>query len=386
MPQETTPHARRQFLKQCAAGVLTAVPLGTSASADSIARRQDATIPVHLKGHEELYRKNPREASLQWFQDAKFGMMVCYYLASLEGRHWFEQWQYKIPVKEYEKKIERFTAEKFDADFICDLAVEAGMKYVCFVTRHCEGFCLWQTAETKFNSMNTPAYRDLVGEMADACRKRNLGLFMFYEHGFDWRHPHGPRKREFPKGPGITEVAYPKPEPTYAYGKDYDMNKYVDYVYAQITELLTNYGPIAGVWLDGAAVPASGDHTKFKLQELYDHIHQMQPHALISYKWGITGTEDFFAPETGQIKRISVEKAEAKPTELCEPLNRGWSYIKDAKHQNADWVMKRLDFAKQKNMNYLLNIGNMPDGSVHPSDIKTLKEVGRRLRTQSTNE
>jgi hypothetical protein len=97
------------------------------------------------------------------------------------------------------------------------------------------------------------------------------------------------------------------------------------------------------------------------------------------YKWGITGTEDFFAPETGQIGRVSARKAKAKPTELCEALQHGWSYIKGARHQNADWVMKRLAFAKQKNMNYPLGIGNMPDGSVHPADTKTLKEVGKRL-------
>jgi alpha-L-fucosidase len=380
-----TSNTHRQSLNYCVAVAISLVFLTLAGCVTSPDTKQQVTIPPHLKGYEALYKKNPREASLQWFKDAKFGMMVCYYLASLDGRHWFEQWQYKIPVKEYEKKMERFNAENFDTDFICDLAVEAGMKYVCFVTKHCEGFCLWQTAETEFNSMNSPAYRDLVGEMADACRKRNLGLFMFYEHGFDWRHPHGPRRQEFPRGLSITEVAYPKAEPTYAYGEDYDMNKYVSYVHAQITELLTNYGPVAGVWLDGAAVPASGDHTKFKLQELYDHIHKLQPHALISYKWGITGTEDFFAPETGQINRISTEKREAKPTELCEPLSRGWSYIKNTRHENADWLMKRLAFAKEKNMNYLLGIGNMPDGSVHPSDIKTLKEVGQRLRTQSAN-
>jgi alpha-L-fucosidase len=343
-----------------------------------ISQGNSITIPYHLQGHDELFRQNPSKAALKWFQDAKFGMMICYYLASLDGRHCFEQLEYRIPVKEYEKKMRRFRAEKFDADFICDRAAKAEMKYITFVVKHCEGFCLWQTAETSFNSFNSLAHRDLVEEMADACKKHGLGLFIFYEHGFDWRHPHGPRKRDFSSH--LTEVPYPTPEPTYAYGKDYDLSKYVDYVYAQITELLTMYGPVAGVWLDGAGVPASGDHRKFRLQELYNHIHRLQPHALISYKWGITGTEDFFAPERGQIKKVKADQRTSKPTELCEPLNKGWSYIKNARRENADWVISRLEYARKNKMNYLLGIGLLPDGSVHPKDIRTLGEVGQRIR------
>jgi alpha-L-fucosidase len=309
-------------------------------------------------------------------------MMPCYYLASLDGRHYFEQWQYRIPVKEYEKKATRFTAEKFDADSLCDLAVESGMKYICFVTKHCEGFCLWDTKQTDFNSVSSPAKRDLVAEVVQACNKRGLGFFAFYEHGFDWRHPHGPRRSAFPKGPKILEVPYKKPEPTYAHGTDYDLNKYVEFVYRQISELLTQYGPIAGVWLDGASVPASGDHTKFKLQELYDEIHRLQPHALISYKWGITGTEDFVAPEKSQTKRI---KKSSKPVEMCWPLSKGWSWIKGAKHENADWVMDHLDNCRKMKWNFNLGIGPLPDGSIHPLDTKTLKEVGRRLQERAAN-
>jgi alpha-L-fucosidase len=377
MPQG--PVSRRQFLGQCAAGTVLVTPWARLASANADTRPLHETIPVHLKPYKALYRKNPREASSTWFRKAQFGMMPCYYLASLDGRHWFEQWKYRIPVKEYEKKIQRFTAENFDAASICDLAVEAGMKYVCFVTKHCEGFCLWDTKQTDFNSVNAPANRDLVAEMVLACNKRGLGFFAFYEHGLDWRHPHGPRKTEFPKGRRTIEVPYEKPEPAYAHGDAYDMNRYVDFVYKQIRELLTQYGPIAGVWLDGASVPASGDHTKFRSQELYDEIHRLQPHALISYKWGITGTEDFLAPELGQINKIDQP---SKPVEVCWPLSKGWSWIKGAKHENADQVMKHLSFCRKRGWNFLLGIGPLPGGSIHPSDIKTLKEVGRRLRNQ----
>lgn len=337
-------------------------------------------IPPHLKKYADLFRQDPRRASLQWFQEAKFGMMPCFYLASLDGRHSFEQWKFKIPVAEYEKKMQRFTAGKFDANFIADLAMEAGMKYIILVTKHCEGFCLWDTKFTDFNSVKSAAKRDLVAEMVTACNQRGLGFFAFYEHGFDWHHPHGPRSKDFSNR--LTEVAYATPEPRYAHGKDYDLNKYLDYASDQIAELLTNYGPIAGVWLDGVSVPLSAkDPSVFRCQELYDRIHKLQPHALISYKHGVTGTEDFKAPEAAQLHFTKLGKDD-KPVELCEALNRSWSYVKGEKHRKADWVWQRMGFCGEHGLNYLLGVGNLPDGSVAPEDVQTLRELGSRLRAR----
>lgn len=362
--------SRRRFIQACVPGAAYTA-IGRTRS-----HTEPFTVPRHLKGREKLLRTNPRQAALGWFRDAKFGLMPCYYLASLDGNHGFEQWKFKIPVKEIEKKMERFTAAKFNADALCDVAVAAGMKYVCFVTKHCEGFCLWDTKLTLFNSVNSAAKRDLVGEMVTACNARDLGFFAFYEYGFDWHHPHGPRRKDFTVG--LVEVEYPNPEPAYAYGKNYDLNRYIDFAHAQIEELLTHYGPIAGVWLDGVATPLSGDRNKFRCQELYDKIHKLQPHALVSFKMGVTGTEDFYAPERQQLQYIKA--GSTKLTELCEPLNPSWSFVNNETHRDADWVMERLAFARGKQMNYLLGMGPLPDGSVLPADAATLKEVGRRIR------
>ena len=150
----------------------------------------------------------------------------------------------------------------------------------------------------------------------------------------------------------------------------------------QITELLTNYGPIAGIWLDGHGVLASRKKKmhQFKLQELYDHTHSLQPHVLVSYKQGLTGTEDFKAPER---KFKGTSKV---PLELCDTLQpHGWGYTKkdDGKHKTADKVMEMLKSAKAINGNLLLNTGPLPDGSIHSEDQTTLKEVGKRRRERS---
>lgn len=362
---------RRSFLKKCSAGLTCAVVTPRMLTAASA-----TALPVHLKDRANQFRVNPRAAALAWFRDAKFGLFIHYGLYSLDGIHPFEQHQLKISVRDYEKKTVRFTAEKFDAGALCDLALAANMKYVTMVTKHCEGFCLWDTKLTDFNSVRSAARRDFVAEMVKACNARGLGFFAFYEYGFEWHHPHGPRRADFKNA--LVEVPYPTPEPTYAYGKDYDLNRYIDYAHAQIEELLTNYGPIAGIWLDGVAVPLSGDRQRFRCQELYDKVHKLQPHALVSFKSGVTGTEDFFAPEHPQLKKI--EPGTGKPIELCEALNPNWGYVKTEAHRDADWVMERLGFTRAKQMNYLLNIGPLGDGSVFPADAATLQDVGRRIR------
>lgn len=361
--------SRRRFIQVCLAGAAYAAIGGRS-------QAETGSVPPLWKGREELFRANPRAAALTWFRDAKFGLFIHYGLFSLDGLDPFEQFSRKIPVREYEQKATRFTAEKFDAGALCDLALAANMKYVTLVTKHCDGFCLWDTKQTGFNSVHSAAKRDLVGELITACNARGLGFFAFYEYGFDWHHPHGPRRKDF--NVRLTEVPYDPPEPTYAYGKDYDLNQYIDYAHAQIAELLTNYGPIAGIWLDGVAVPLSGDPRKFRCQELYDKIHQLQPQALVSFKVGVTGTEDFNAPERSQVH--SLKPGDPKPAEMCEALNPSWGYVKGEPHHAADWVMKGLAFAREKQMNYLLNIGPLPDGTVLPADEATLKEVGRRIR------
>ena len=337
-----------------------------------------AAVPSYLRSQAALYAKDPRAAALAWFREARFGMFIHYGLYSLEGRHEWLQQREKIPVAEYAKLKDRFTAAKFDADAITDLALAAQMRYINLTTRHHDCFCLFRTKQTEFQSLNSPAKRDLVGELAAACAKKGLGLCLYYSHGRDWRHPHAPNNDQWG---GSARPQYATPEPTYATGAAHSLQKYLDFMTAQITELLTQYGPIAAIWLDGIAVPASRKErlAEWRLPELYAHIHSLQPQVLVSYKQGIIGKEDFLAPE-----RTFSEKPD-RPLELCDTLQpHGWGYTKadDGQHKTPDQVMTMLGKAAGLPANLLLNTGPMPDGSIHPEDVTTLTEVGRRLRTQ----
>ncbi|WP_372720940.1 alpha-L-fucosidase [Novipirellula sp.] len=368
--------SRRDFIASGLAGAAIATSSAAVAEDTAAATDADASVPSYLQDVAEQYAVAPRAAALQWFRQAEFGLFIHYGLYSLLGRHEWVMIKEKIRVKEYEKLASRFTAENFDADFITDMALDAGMKYINLTTRHHDSFCLFDSKYTEFKSTNTPAKRDLVAELAEQCQNKGLGFFLYYSHGRDWRHPHAPNNWGWG---GSARPKYDPPETFYASGKEHDLQIYVEFMKNQITELLTHYGPIAGIWLDGHATPASRKKKmhEFKIQELYDHIHQMQPQVLVSYKQGLLGTEDFKAPERHWKGESDV------PLEICDTLQpHGWGYMKsdDGKHKTADQVMEMLATAKSMNANLLLNTGPLPDGSIHPEDLATLREVGRRRR------
>ncbi len=386
---------RRTFIVRACAGAAT-LCAGACAPRSGL---ESGGAPSYLSGYEAAYRAAPREAATAWFREAKFGLFLHYGLYSLLGRGEWVQLLERIPVAEYGRLIDDFTATDFDADFIAELAVEAGMQYVNLTTRHHDSFCLFRTKQTDFNSVAAPRCgRDLVGELAEACRKRRLGLFLYYSYGADWRHPYF-----LPRTSGWENArpAYDEPQPEYRFRKDEDFRRYIDFVHAQLRELLTQYGPVAGIWLD----PIMGYYSRpdlFPVQQTYALIRSLQPQTLIAFKQGATGDEDFVAPERtprahqsgGEIGRLAWARNAGKPIEICDTLQAylpgihggsTWGYNRalDGSHHGPEHVIEMLAHARNVNANLLLNTGPLPEGAIHPADAATLREVGRRLRASS---
>jgi len=386
---------RRKFLTAAGAGTAALAITGCA----RLLHGMSGNFPSYLRDYRDMYGENPREAARAWFGDARFGLFMHYGLYSLIGRHEWVQLRENIPLAEYEKLREDFTAAGFDADFITDLALDAGMKYVNITSKHHEGFSLFATGQNDYNAKASPANRDLIGELSDACAEKGLGLFLYYSYAADWHHPYF-----YPPGVGWQSArpAYWQNEPRYKWRKDEDFSIYVDFVHAQLRELLTGYGPIAGIWFD----PIMGYYARpdlFPIGETYGLVRSLQPQTLISFKQGASGTEDFAAPErsgyslydrvkkafpdrpdSAEIARNAWDRNKDKHVEICDTLQpRGWGYIQadDGNHKTPDDVITMLANAGNMSANLLLNTGPLPDGSIHREDIATLREVGRRLRS-----
>ncbi len=350
---------------------------------------QGPEVPSYLSEQQAAFRENPRQANLDWFVEARYGMFIHYGLYSqLEKGEWV-QLRDTIPVAEYAKLKDTFTAERFDADMITDLALKAGMKYITITSKHHDGFCLFKTWATDFHVLNSPCGRDLIGELYDACQEKGLGLFLYYSYGADWKHPYF-----YPREAGWQNArpAYKEPQPEYKFEKEADFQIYVEFVHQQITELFTQYPNIAGIWFD----PIMGFYSRpdlFPIDSTYALVRSLSPHALISFKQGANGDEDFMAPERGgsarvgqqfEVARRVYELNKNKPREICNTLQpHAWGYNKqhDGNHKSADEILQLLEDAASINANLLLNVGPKGDGSFPEEDIRALEEAGQILKS-----
>ena len=346
------------------------------------------TIPNYLIGYEALYNKNPREANLKWFKDAKFGLFIHYGLYSqLERGEWVQLWE-KIPVKEYAKLKESFDPKNFDSEKITDLAISSGMNYITITAKHHDGFSLFKTNENNFNSHNSPAARDLIKELYESCEKKGLGLFLYYSYAADWKHPFFYPRSE---GWGAARPDYKVKQPEYLYESKDDFKKYINFAHNQITELLVQYPNIAGIWLD----PIMGFYSNseiFPIDETYKLIRSLSSHALISFKQGANGDEDYSAPEHNLNAKVGSNFEIAKkvyslnankPKEICTTTQsepKHWGYNKNSKHRNSIELFQIYKNAIQNNYNLLLNVGPLADGSIHEEDVKNLIDLGLKIR------
>lgn len=353
-----------------------------------------SSAPNYLNNYETIWNESPKQANLAWWRQAKFGLFIHYGLYSQLERGEWVQFHETIPVSEYEKLTETFDASGFDADFITDMAAEAEMRYVNLVSCHHDSFALWNSHVEPFNSVAT-VQRDLVGELAEQCDKKGLGFFTYYTYHQNWRHPYFLSRDYYP----TARPDYPTPEPAYKFSDPEDFDKYIEYCHAAMKELLTGYGPLAGMWLD-LIVGYYACPDMMPVEKSYALVRELQPHCLVSFKQGATGSEDFATPEqhfhsleerakaafgerSARVARDAWEKNKSKHNEICATLQRSrWAYAEGEIHLSADEVRGLIAHAASHNCNLLLNTGPMPDGTIPDEDVRTLRAVGRRIREE----
>jgi alpha-L-fucosidase len=317
--------------------------------------------------------------SREAFQDMKLGMFIHWGASSVLGDGEWVMNQRNIRVQEYSRLINIFNPQNFDAKKWVATAKAGGMKYITFVTRHHDSFSNWDTQQSDWKITNTPYGKDALKQLADECHKEGIKLFCYYSL-LDWYHPdYQYETGNTGKGTGRTQKS--------------NWENYIRFMKAQLTELLTNYGEIDGIWFDGhwdqmdKENKTLSSRVNWHYDEIYNLIHTLQPQCLISNNHHLTPIpgEDFQAFEkdlpgknTSGFGGLSVSQL---PLETCETMNNSWGFnITDRKYKSTKDIVHYLINAAGMNANFLLNVGPMPDGTIQPEFVSTLKELGDWLK------
>jgi len=323
---------------------------------------------------------------LQWFKEAKFGLMVHWGLYSLLGGEWknrrtdyIGEWiqaKFRIPNAEYHKLAAAFNPILFNADEWVSLAEDAGMKYMVVTSKHHEGFALYHSKVSKFNVVDaTPFGRDIIGELANACAKRNMKLGLYYSQDLDWSEPNGG---------GYTATdrhgwAHWAPEQRLGWTNDWDYPDasvknytecYEHKIKPQVKEILTQYGDLCLIWFDTPKTL-----TEAQSRELVNMVRTYQPNCLINSRVG-NGMGDYTSLDDNEIPDdfLSDGLYESPTT-----LNDTWGYKSfDDNWKDADRVLQLKKHLNDRGVNYLLNVGPDHLGRFPAPAVDILLRAGRQ--------
>ena len=319
-------------------------------------------------------------AARRQFQDDKFGLFVHWGVYSLLGQGEWVMNNRSINKTNYARLLQVFDPVHFDAAKWVAAAKSAGMNYIVFITRHHDGFSNWDTKYSDWKITNTPYGKDVLKQLADECHRQGMKLFLYYSL-LDWsRSDYQYETGKTGKGTGRTQKS--------------DWNSYIRFMKAQLTELLTHYGKIDGIWFDGHWDQLDNDHDKtlqskvnWHYDEIYRLIHSLQPGCLISNNHHLSPLpgEDFQAFEKdlpgGNTTGFGGADVSALPLETCETMNDSWGFnITDKRYKTVKSLVQYLVKAAGYNANFLLNVGPMADGTIQPEFTDTLKALGRWMQ------
>lgn len=329
---------------------------------------------------QEDYTPSPQNMEArEWFQNAKFGVFLHWGLYSQLGgtgspklAEWVME-DLKISAAQYERLAQFFNPTGFNADEWVKSIKDSGAQYIVITAKHHDGFAMYDSKVSSYNIVqSTPFKRDPMKELAAACQRHGIKLFFYYSQ-LDWHHPdYWPRGRT---GHGA--------------GRPYsgDWNKYLDYQDAQLKELLTQYGPIGGIWFDGWwDHKKTATRDKWNLSRTYKMIHELQPSALIQnnhHELPFPG-EDYQGFERdlpGQnTMGFNTMQVGQLPIEMSDTMNSSWGFsLTDTGYKTPKELVHRLVRAAGFGANYLLNTGPMPNGKIQPENLATFAEIGKWL-------
>ncbi len=290
-----------------------------------------------------------------WFFEKRFGLFVHWGLYSLGEWHEQEQWRWPRGQQEYrDRYLSQFNPKDWQPDAWLDLMEEAGMEYICLTTKHCDGFCLWDTDTTDYKATNTPAGRDLVGDLAEACQRRGVPLCLYMSipdlHCPLYPHAGNPYELEKPVSP------------------DASWDAYLEYLLRQVEELGSRYGKIHGLWWDANV-------QKIKTTQHNDLFRKLQPAAVINNRGFDPG--DFGTPERDWDDSVDELAVFQEPTEACQAVGHySWCYKTDEDYYTPLYFQQSVAKLMAKGGNYLLNVGPKADGTMPEEGAEIVRQTG----------
>lgn len=309
---------------------------------------------------------NKTQDKMEWWRNARFGMFIHWGIYSVpagvyQGKEipGIGEWimnRAKIPVAEYEKYAAQFNPVKFNADEWVRLAKEAGMKYIVITSKHHDGFAMFHSEVSPYNVVDaTPFKRDVIAEIAAACKKHGMPLGLYYSQAQDWHAPGGAAAG------GHWDKA-----------QDGDMDKYLDEIAVpQVKEILGNYGKIKILWWDTPEGMTPERAAKFMT------IVEQYPDLIYNNRLGggIEGdleTPEQFIPATG---------IPGRNWESCMTINNTWGFKSyDHNWKSAKTLVRNLIDIASKGGNYLLNVGPTSMGQIPEASVERLKEIGAWMK------
>jgi alpha-L-fucosidase len=293
-----------------------------------------------------------------WFFEKRFGLFLHWGLYAIDGFHEQDQWRRRIPRTTYEKLANRWNPTDFNPHAWLDAAEAAGMEYAVLTTKHHDGFCLWDTKATAFNTMNTPYGKDIVKQYVDACHERGIPVGLYYSV-VDWHHPSYPNQGRHHELDG--------PEP----GDEPDIEGYMDFLRCQVRELCSNYGEINSFWWD-MNVEEYSDPT------INAMIRELQPNCVINNRGMDDG--DFGTPER-EWNQKGDSLSYSTPVEACTSVGKqSWGYRVGESHYTDRHMLQTIDGHMAKGGNFLLNVGPCPRGTIPETSTAILHRVGDWMR------
>lgn len=299
-------------------------------------------------------------ARLAWWREARFGLFIHWGPVSLNGTEIGWSRGRNLPRAQYDRLYTRFDPRAFDADAWVAVAKAAGMKYIVLTTKHHDGFCLWDTAATNYNIMQTPFARDVVKELSEACARAGIRFCTYYSV-CDWHNPDFPNTS--PESPATYDPKHP-----FVRRPVYDLDRYELYVRRQVRELITRYHSNL-MWFD---VPQDFGARGYAL---IDYCRSLNPAIIINNRAGGGAPGDYDTPE----QRIG-KYQDNRPWESCITLCTQWAWKPNDTMKSLRQCIQTLVLSAGGDGNLLLNVGPMPDGRIEPRQVARLKEMGLWLQ------